>query len=189
MEEKTTDVSYCLPREIIQIIMVYYPCAQWFRLCKDISILATRYISPKDYRKKEGGALCWALRNSKVEAITYLLKHPDVDPTVERNRAFYWAVSHDHKSIVAMLLNDPRVTPPSEAITIASAIKSTAIVEMLLQDSRVDPTIEGNEPLRRASYAGHKRIIQTLLKDARVSKMLFESKRTTRQHGKYHYHW
>ena len=126
---------FLLPNGILKVIIKFWPYRQWFLLCKQISTIALQALSPLDYRRKDGGSFCWALRNNKLLAVTSLLRDPRVDPSLDKNYA----------------------------IRYASGFGYDEIVEILLKDDRVDPSAFCNSALRFASQNGHKKIVELLL--------------------------
>ena len=101
-------MSLCnLPRDVIKLIIQYYPGSQWFQLSKELSSIASQAISPLDYRPNlfvENGALCWALENNKILAVLSLLKDPRIDPSKDDNFAMSSAIEHNFKEVVEKLL-------------------------------------------------------------------------------------
>jgi hypothetical protein len=64
-----------LPLEIIERIIEYCPCGQWFTVSKEICALASNIISPLDERKNHHCGLCWSIKKEKTVAALYLLKN------------------------------------------------------------------------------------------------------------------
>jgi hypothetical protein len=96
-----------LPRDVIKLIIQYYPGTQWFQLSKELSSIASQAISPLDYRPSlfvENGALCWALENNKILAVLSLLKDPRIDPSKDDNFVMNFAIEHNFKEVVEKLL-------------------------------------------------------------------------------------
>jgi ankyrin repeat protein len=164
---------FCLPREVIRIIITCCPCGQWFKLCKQLHILASQVIPPVEFRIADGGALLWAIRYNKKLAVSSLLQHPHVDPSEPDNCScpICHASQFDNKEIMELLLQDKRVDPSAHnnfAIQMASYAGHTEIVKLLLQDKRVDPSADNNYAIRLASYAGRTEVVKLLLQDRRV---------------------
>jgi ankyrin repeat protein len=160
-----------LPRDIIKLIIQFCPYGQWFRLSKELSILASQAISPLNYRTSKG-VLHWALAKDKILAVISLLKDPRIDPSVEDNFAIRYASQNGYKAIVEILLKDNRVKPEDQhnyAIRWASTNGHKEIVEILLKDSRVNPADKSNYAIRYATMNGHKEIVKILLQDHRVN--------------------
>jgi hypothetical protein len=124
-----------LPTDVVKLIIEYSRCGQWFRLSKELSLLASQVISPLNCRKLEGGSLCWAINNDQILAVNSLLKDPRIDPSVNENYAIRYASDNGYKEIV----------------------------EVLLQDRRVDPAAQNNCAIRWSSCHGHLEIVALLL--------------------------
>jgi hypothetical protein len=158
-QAKNNSYLFSIPKDIINIIISYCPCPQWFILCKEFSSLASRVISPLDHRRKERGALCWAIKHNKILAVISLLKDPRIDPSINDNKAIRYACDYGQKEIVEILLQDHRVDPSTkhnEAIQWACEHGHKEIVEMLLKDKRVDPSDDNNFCILEASSKGYK---------------------------------
>jgi hypothetical protein len=78
-----------------------------------------------------------------INILNMLLKHPKVDPSVDKN----------------------------SAIITAAAAGNLEAVNRLLQDPRVDPTDRNNMALQRAKTKGYKDVVKRLLEDPRVAKL------------------
>jgi hypothetical protein len=130
MEHNNLDLL-SLPNDLIKDIISYYPCLQWFILCKRLKNLANDVISPLDHR-----SLVWAITNNKIIAAVYLLKDSRIDPCVEGNAPIRYAAYYGYKEIVKILLEDTRVDPAADdnqAIIWAAQRGHTEVVELLLQ--------------------------------------------------------
>jgi hypothetical protein len=161
-----------LPRDIIKEIISYYPCPQWYRLCKELYTLASQVISPGHYSFKLEtlwvGPLEYFAYKGNVEVVAFLLKDPRVNPASVNPLA----VLGGHKDMVEMLLKDPRVNPAADgdySIRLASRSGHKDIGKMLLKDPRVNPTTSGDNALWWAVNSGHKEVAELLLKDPRVN--------------------
>jgi hypothetical protein len=132
-----------LPADLIKIIIQHCECPQWFVLSKQLSVLASKVISPLEYRKSASSPSC----NYETSS-------------------FIWAIENNKKVVVASLLKDSRIDPTSynhHAISIACAKGYKDIVELLLQHKRADPSVNENYAIRYASYCGFTEIIKLLL--------------------------
>jgi hypothetical protein len=136
-----------LPRDLIKEIISYYPCPQWYRLCKELYTLASQVISPVDYVFIMGslsvGPLEYVVDKGNVEAVAFLLKDPRVNPAANANLSIRAASKLGHKDIVEMLLKDPRV----------------------------NPTVCYDNALWWAVYSGHKYIVELILRDPRIKSL------------------
>ncbi|KAJ3025117.1 UNVERIFIED_CONTAM: hypothetical protein HDU68_007457 [Siphonaria sp. JEL0065] len=83
------------------------------------------------------------------------------------------AASNGYKTVVGLLLADPRVDPSAnDSIAIQKA--AVATVALLPADKRCDPsanntTFNDNAPLCQASLSGHMEIVKLLLADPRIN--------------------
>jgi len=77
------------------------------------------------------------------EVVDELLNTRRVNPDSEDQKALMEALKSSSSAVVQSLLNSPLVQPPKfEALDIAVQYSSKEIVQMLLQDGRVEPTPE-----------------------------------------------
>lgn len=63
----------------------------------------------------------------------FILSNPKTDPTFSNNLSLYWAVRHNHKWLVELLLQDPRVVENGldEAIAVATRENRDDILALL----------------------------------------------------------
>jgi hypothetical protein len=97
--------SLCsLPKDVIELIIGFYPCPQWFTLCKQLTPWAYRVISPLDYRNKERGSFVWASAYNKVFVVRSLLQDTRIDPAADNNCAIRVACRWNSIEVIQVLL-------------------------------------------------------------------------------------
>ncbi len=107
----------------------------------------------------------------QYEIVRHLLKDPNVDPSINKNSPFKWAVYGGHLRTAELLLMDSRVNPgddDNEPFKISVIRGDTMMVELLLKSPKVDPSYSKNFSIRIASNKGFVDIVKLLLKDPRV---------------------
>jgi len=122
-------------------------------------------------------ALYGATTKNHPSIVEYLLKHPKLDPNMDRSPVLFVACQEGYKEIVALLVADSRVevNKPMKGgwapVHIASYRGHTEIVALLLGNPRLDPnySVEGKfTALALASSQGRKDVVVLLLADPRV---------------------
>lgn len=124
-----------------------------------------------DPSEDDNFAIQWASEHNYGQIVELLLQDPRVDPNVNDGHAFKTAVMSGYHDVILSLLQDPRTVVENEFISpLSAAIQNNDYytVIMLLDDSRIDPSINDNEAIIRAAYAGDAKIFKLLLRDPRV---------------------
>lgn len=118
-------------------------------------------------------------RESKHKIVEELLKNTEVDPSVNDNEPFLYAVRNDDFFVAQLLLNDDRVNPAAKdnaAIRIAASRRNYSMVILLLSSGRVDPTAKGDTPIGTAIVNEDTLMIKLLLDDYRMVKTELDAK-------------
>jgi hypothetical protein len=101
----------------------------------------TRSYRFNNFNELKDYILSWYyLDNDKDEEYIELLKKNKLDPSLDRNRAIWWASLRGRIELVKHLLNDPRVDPSDDgncSIQWAFDDERYDVVEILLNDKRV----------------------------------------------------
>jgi hypothetical protein len=110
--------------------------------------------------------------NSKYKIIEELLKNPEVDPSVNDNEPFLYAVSHDDFFVAQLLLNNERVNPGAQngaAILSAVSRSNYSILVLLLNCNRVDPAVKGHSVIGTAILKEDTIMMQIILDSPRFN--------------------
>ncbi|KAI8831782.1 ankyrin repeat-containing domain protein [Chytriomyces cf. hyalinus JEL632] len=132
--------------------------------------------------------LVWAAARGAVDAVRLLLRcgintsdaymdispsilnaYPAFDPSIDSSAPLVLACLYGHSKVAELLLQDPRVDP--NAVGMVHLLPAAEnghedVVRLLLSEPRRDG--DESEALVKASYAGHVRIVDLLLKDGRA---------------------
>jgi hypothetical protein len=128
-------------KDILNLIVSYYPCPIWFILCKELHSLLTQAINPLHYKQDDDGAFLWTIKVGNLEAFTFLLQDPRIDPAAHDSFAIILACLRRHgEEMVKLLLRDGRADPSAQehyAIQTACDEGHEELVELLLQGTFV----------------------------------------------------
>jgi len=109
----------------------------------------------------------------QLEAVTFLLTLPGIDPTLEDNRTFREVCRHGDAKLAQHLLTFPGVRPEAKGSTaLWQAVRhnhlndadTSDVIELLLADERMDPKFALLAAVKRESLS----LVQRLLRDPRV---------------------
>jgi len=161
-----------VPDEIISFIFGYLSFgSDWYsvlQVCQRFLRIGRRVFDPSI---NENGAIRWAARYGKLQAVLALLRDERVDPSQGGDKAIRWACWNGHTDVVKALLRDSRVNPSANdnySIRVASQHGWVEVVKELMRDDRVDPSALNNVAIHVASANGHLETVRELLKDPRV---------------------
>jgi hypothetical protein len=115
-----------VPRDIVKLIISFYPASQWFGLCKEFNELALQVISPSNCLTNwQFSAVEWVVFNGNAAAVSFLLeRYPAHCEFVCSSFGFLNAALNGYKDVVELLLKDHRVKLPNEAC-FNEALRST----------------------------------------------------------------
>lgn len=100
-----------IPTEVIHHIFSFVPFESWRDVrcvCKKWNDIASIVFDPSI---NNNTAIINASKRGCIEAVDYLLKHPNVQPNARGDLAIRNASMMGHTNVVKRLLQDPRVDP------------------------------------------------------------------------------
>lgn len=109
-----------------------------------------------------------AIHHSSLEALNFLVQMCNVDPCINKNEAFVFAIERNSIEAVKILLEDSRIITENIIATIINLKRPDILKSVFIDYPDIDPSMMDNEAVIFTSIYNTPECLEILLKDTRI---------------------